>query len=29
MLEQNRRKKLNATTLYMTGKIFVYYKIVR
>ena len=29
MFEQNRRKNLNVTTLYATGKIFVYFEIVR
>ena len=29
MFEQNRRKNLYVTTLYVTGKIFVYYEIVR
>ena len=28
MFEQNRRKNLYVTTLYVTGKIFVYYEIV-
>ena len=29
MFEKNRCKKLYVTALYMNGKIFVYYKIVR
>ena len=29
MVEQNRRKELYITTLYVTGKIFAYYEIVR
>ena len=29
MFEQNRRKNLYVTTLCVTGKIFVYYEIVR
>ena len=29
MFEQNRRKTLYITTLYITGKVFVYYEIVR
>ena len=29
MFEQNRRKNLYVTILYMNGKIFVYYEIVR
>ena len=29
MFEQNRHKNVNITTLYVTGKIFVYYEIVR
>ena len=29
MVEQNQRKELYITTLYVTGKIFVYYEIVR
>ena len=28
MFEQNRRKNLYVTTLYVTGKILVYYEIV-
>ena len=28
MFEQNRRKNLYAATLYVNGKIFVYYEIV-
>ena len=27
MFEQNRRKNLYVSTLYVTGKIFVYYEI--
>ena len=27
MFEQNRQKKLSVTTLYVIGKIFVYYEI--
>ena len=29
MFEQNRRKKLYVTTLFLTGKIFAYCEIVR
>ena len=29
MVEQNQRKELYITTLYVTGKIFVHYEIVR
>ena len=29
MFERNRRKNLNVTTLFVAGKIFVYYEIVR
>ena len=29
MFEQNRRKNLHVTTLYVAGKIFVNYEIVR
>ena len=29
MFKQNRRKNLYVTTLYVTGKIFLYYEIVR
>ena len=29
MFEQNRRRNLFVTTLYVTGKIIVYYEIVR
>ena len=28
MFEQNRRKNLYVTILYMTGKIFVYYEML-
>ena len=29
MFDQNRRKNLYVPTLYVTGKIFVYYEIIR
>ena len=29
MFEQNRRRNLFVTTLYVTGKIIAYYEIVR
>ena len=29
IFEQNRRKNLYVTTLYVIGKIFIYYEIVR
>ena len=29
VFEQNRRKDLYVTTLYVTGKMFAYYKIAR
>ena len=29
MFEQNRHKNLYVTTLYVTGKLFLYYEIVR